>query len=278
MTGWQPTCAAAALGGRNQAAQADGASRRSLASSRIFASWWRRRPASVFRKGNFTPISWAPCRRLGAARREGVPRSGAASARHRGVRGRHPDRVGEAPDPGSRSGVRAPRPCRWSSDRSGPATTRSVGVADPGRPRAAVVVTACTTPPHPHPSSQPRRACRVRAGLGIERAWWSRPEGSGEYALTPRGWLVRRPACRGRRTVRAAPWAVAPPRGRGWPSDRATRPPGTIPDGRTAVPSGSRVPQNDPGVPLAKVDTGHHRRAGGAWVVPRRRRLKEARP
>jgi hypothetical protein len=39
----------------------------------------------------------------------------------------------------------------------------------------------------------------------------------------PRGWLARRPACRGRRTVRAAPWAVALPRGRGWPSDRATK-------------------------------------------------------
>jgi hypothetical protein len=26
-----------------------------------------------------------------------------------------------------------------------------------------------------------------------------------------------------------------------------------------------------------RVDTGHRRRAGGAWVVPRRRRLKEAR-
>jgi hypothetical protein len=169
MTGWQPTCAAAALGGRNQAAQADGASRRSLASSRIFASWWRRRPASVFRKGNFTPISWAPCRRLGAARREGVPRSGAASARHRGVRGRHPDRVGEAPDPGSRSGVRAPRPCRWSSDRSGPATTRSVGAgrrSRPGRPRLALVVTACTTPPHPHPQQSASAGVPSQSGSG----------------------------------------------------------------------------------------------------------------
>jgi hypothetical protein len=174
--------------------------------------------------------------------------------------------------PGSCSGVRAPRPCRWSSDRSGPATTRSVGVADPGRPRAAVVVTACTTPRHSLPGSQPRRACRVRAGLGIERAWWSRPEGSGEYALTPRaGW------CGGRRAGAAAPCgprllAVALPRGRGWPSDRATKTTwGRFPVAEPLFHQARGCRRMTREYRWRRVDTGHRRLAGGAWVVLRRR-------
>jgi hypothetical protein len=163
-----------------------------------------------------------PC--SGGARRSFFRKG--AGARHRGVRGRHPDRVGEASDPGSRWGVRAPRPCRWSSDRSGPATTRSVGGGRRSRPwqaRAAMVVTACTTPPPPHPQQSASAGVPRQSGSG-NRASVMEPAGRiRRVRPDPRGWLPRRPACRGRRTVRAAPWAVALPRGRGWPSDRATK-------------------------------------------------------
>jgi hypothetical protein len=57
-------------------------------------------PAERLQEGNFTPISWAPCCRFGVLLGAKVDVDPEVQ-RHDSVRGRHPDRVGEASDPGA---------------------------------------------------------------------------------------------------------------------------------------------------------------------------------
>ena len=186
----------------------------------------------------------------------GVPRRGAAPARSgsraaRWPAGRRRGRGG--PAPAGRGGT--PRPAAGGS-----------APAPPGCPAAGLAAAGC-------PPSGPWW-CGPAPGRSSRPARWSRPEGSGEYALIPRGWLARRPACRGRRTVRAAPLG-----GRAAARAGLAKRPGDQDhpgdDSRAAEPlfhqaRGCRRMTRE--YRWRRVDTGHRRRAGGAWVVPRRRR------